>query len=93
MLFRSKMGVQVMFNPGVKELENAAELMKLFKYVDVLNVNKSEAARIVPGTVLTELLYHLSAMVPTAIITDGAMGGIEVTEANCTDLASMEMYA
>ena len=71
-----EMGTKVMFNPGVKELEYPQELLRLMKYVDVLLVNKSEAMRLVPGTILTELLYHLNGYVPTAIITDGAMGGI-----------------
>ncbi len=70
------LGVKIMFNPGIKELEQIKELTKLLKMVDVLNVNKSEAARIVPGVLLTELLYHLNNYVETTIITDGAMGGI-----------------
>ncbi|MBQ2660756.1 carbohydrate kinase family protein [Candidatus Saccharibacteria bacterium] len=69
-------GVRVMFNPGVRELENSKQLVDLLKYVDILLVNKSEAAKIVPGVVLTELLYHLNGYVSTVIITDGAMGGI-----------------
>lgn len=71
-----ELGIKIMFNPGVKELDNVKELIGLLKYVDILNVNKSEAARIVPGVVLTELLYHLNNYVETIIITDGAMGGI-----------------
>lgn len=74
--YARKGGIKVMFNPGVKELENTRELSSLLQYVDILNVNKSEAAKIVPGVVLTELLYHLNSLVPTVIITDGAMGGI-----------------
>ena len=71
-----ELDIKIMFNPGVKELEKSNELIKLLKYVDILLVNKSEAAKIVPGVVLTELLYHLNNYVPVAIITDGAMGGI-----------------
>ena len=71
-----EMGIKVMFNPGVRELENPKELVGLLKYVDVLNVNKSEAAKIVPGVILSELLYRLNNYVETVIITDGAMGGI-----------------
>lgn len=71
-----ELDVKIMFNPGVKELEQSGELIKLLKYVDILLVNKTEAAKIVPGVVLTELLYHLNNYVPTVIITDGAMGGI-----------------
>ena len=65
-----------MFNPGVKELAQKEKLMKLFKYVDTLIVNKHEASQLVPGTTLTELLYHLKDYAKTVIITDGAMGGI-----------------
>lgn len=72
----NNIGTKVMFNPGVKELRNATKLAQLLKYVTVLNVNKSEAAEIVPGNTLTELLYRLNNYVDVAIITDGAMGGI-----------------
>lgn len=71
-----ELDIKIMFNPGVRELENQKELLKLLKYVDVLNVNKEEASQLVPGVVLAELLYHLNGYVPTVIITDGAMGGI-----------------
>lgn len=71
-----ELGVKIMFNPGVKELEETKELIQLFSYIDILLVNKSEAAKIVPGVVLAELLYHLNNYVEMAIITDGAMGGI-----------------
>ena len=71
-----ELDIRIMFNPGVRELAQPKELLKLLKYVDVLNVNKEEAAKLVPGVVLTELLYHLSGYTPITIITDGAMGGI-----------------
>lgn len=71
-----ELGVKVMFNPGVKELEQIDYLTNMLKYVDILNVNKEEAAKIVPGITMTELLYHLNNYVGTVIITDGAMGGI-----------------
>lgn len=71
-----EIGAKIMFNPGVRELDQADNLTKLLKYVDVLNVNKSEASRLVPGKVLTELLYHLANYAETVIITDGMMGGI-----------------
>lgn len=74
--FAKKMNVKIMFNPGVKELENPKALLKLLNYVNVLNVNKAEASEIVPGVLLTELIYHLKGYVDIAIITDGPMGGI-----------------
>lgn len=67
---------KIMFNPGVRELAQPDALTSLFQYVDVLNVNKEEASRIVPGKILTELLYHLQNYSQTVIITDGSMGGI-----------------
>lgn len=70
------LGVKVMFNPGVKELEENQKILNLLKYVDVLLVNKYEASQLVPGTMLEELIYHLKGYVDTVIITDGAMGGI-----------------
>ena len=71
-----ELGAKIMFNPGVKELEQTKGLTTLLKHVDVLLVNKNEASQIVPGVVLKELLYHLNNYVPIAIITDGPMGGI-----------------
>lgn len=70
------LGAKIMFNPGKKELENVRELTGLFKYIDVLNVNKTEAMQIVPGVTLTELSYRLGNYISTVIITDGPMGGI-----------------
>lgn len=71
-----EIGAKVMFNPGVRELEQSEQLVKLLKHVDILNVNKEEAAKLVPGKVLTELLYHLTSYAEIVIITDGVMGGI-----------------
>ena len=76
------MGIKIMFNPGVKELNEKKKLIGLLSDVDVLLVNKSEAAEIVPGVLLTELLYHLNNYVETVIITDGAMGGIAMITAD-----------
>ena len=74
--YAKKLDIKVMFNPGVKELEHPKELLRLSKYVDILNVNKTEASQLVPGITLVELLYHLESYVDTVIITGGQMGGI-----------------
>lgn len=71
-----ELGTKVMFNPGVRELASPKELLKLISKIDVLLVNKSEAASLVPGNLLSELLYRLSGYAPVTIITDGPMGGI-----------------
>lgn len=67
---------KIMFNPGKPEIEHKSELTRLLKYVDILLVNKSEAAEIVHGSLLNELLSHLSNYLETVIITDGQMGAI-----------------
>lgn len=71
-----EIGTKVMFNPGKLELAQKKKLLGLLDLVDILLVNKREAAEIVPGTILTELLSHLNNYVRTVIITDGSMGAI-----------------
>lgn len=71
-----ELGTKVMFNPGVKELENPSEILKLLKHINILLVNKQEAQELVPGKTLEELLYHLKNYCKIIIITDGSMGGI-----------------
>lgn len=70
------LGAKIMFNPGELEIQQLPKLIGLLEDVDVLLVNKREAAKIVPGVLLTELLVHLAAYCETVIITDGEMGSI-----------------
>ena len=74
--YAKKNDIRVMFNPGKLELEHKSDLTKLLEYVDVLLVNKREAAQIVPGETLEELLSRLKNYLRTVIITDGQMGAI-----------------
>lgn len=71
-----QLGTKVMFNPGELELAQPKKLIGLLGLVDVLIVNKEEAAKIVPGVLLTELLSRLANYCQTVIITDGMMGAI-----------------
>lgn len=71
-----ELGIKIMFCPGEKEIESPKKLIDLFKYVDIIAMNKKKAAQIVPGTVLSELLSHLGNYIKNVIITDGQMGGI-----------------
>lgn len=70
------LGTKVMFNPGEGELAQLPKLIGLLSDVDVLLVNKREAAEIVPGVILSELLARLANYCPAVIITDGEMGSI-----------------
>ncbi|MBR2586781.1 carbohydrate kinase family protein [Candidatus Saccharibacteria bacterium] len=70
------LGANVMFNPGKLELAVPDQVLRLLKYVDVLLLNKREAAMLVGGSLLEELLNKLKNYCKTVLITDGAMGGI-----------------
>ncbi len=70
------MRIKVALNPGQIELNNKPQLTKLLGYVDILIVNKAEAAQLVPGSILVELCSRLHNYVETVVITDGNMGGI-----------------
>ncbi|MBQ6570976.1 carbohydrate kinase family protein [Candidatus Saccharibacteria bacterium] len=73
--------IKVMLNPGLLELESLDRLLPLLSNIDILLVNKSEAAKIVPGKILTELLAHLANYCETVLITDSASGGIATNHA------------
>ena len=70
------LGCKIMFNPGKLEIKEKKKLLGLLDLVDVLLVNKTEAAEIVPGKILEELISHLSAYCKSVIITTGSMGAI-----------------
>ena len=71
-----RLGVKIMFNPGVLELANGKQLLTLLSYVDVLLLNKSEASQLVPGKTLEELLSNLKTYSKAIILTNGAEGGL-----------------
>lgn len=71
-----QLGAKVMFNPGTEELSEIKKLIGLLDLVDVLLVNKTEAAQIVPGVLLVELADKLSHYCPVVLITDGIMGAL-----------------
>lgn len=71
-----ELGAKVMFNPGAQEIRQSNKLIGLLDLVDVLLVNKEEAAQIVPGVLLVELAERLSNYCPIVLITDGIMGAL-----------------
>lgn len=66
--------MKVFFNPGKGELANPEALKGLLEDVEVLAVNRDEAAQIVEGTESEELVRHLLHYVPVAIVSDGPNG-------------------
>lgn len=73
---RHKNGAKIFFNPGKGELAQPRKLKALLEDVEVLSVNKEEAAQIVEGKTLEELVRHLLNYVPVAIVSDGPNGVI-----------------
>lgn len=69
-----KEGMKIFFNPGKGELKQPGKLKSLLGDVEVLSVNKEEAAQIVEGESIDELLRHLLHYVNVAIISDGPNG-------------------
>lgn len=70
------LGAKIMFNPGKLELEHKRKMLGLLSDVDVLVLNKREAAMLVEGQLLPELIAKLRNYVPNVIITDGNQGAI-----------------
>lgn len=69
-----KLGIKVFFNPGKDELKHKDKLKSLLEDVEILSVNKQEAAMIVDGDDLEELVRRLLNYVPLAIVSDGPNG-------------------
>ena len=69
-----KLGIKVFFNPGQDELHKKDKLIALLEDVDILSVNKEEAAMITNGTNLEELVRRLMNYVPMTIVSDGPNG-------------------
>lgn len=67
-------GMKIFFNPGKGELNQPGKLKGLLDDVDVLSVNRDEAAEIVEGSDSEELARHLLNYVSVAIVSDGPNG-------------------
>lgn len=67
-------GAKIAFNPGEAELHEIDKLHGLLESVDVLLVNKEEAAQIVEGQTSEELARHATNLVPVVVVSDGPRG-------------------
>lgn len=72
--YAEKHQVKVMMNPSGKEIAEKQKLKALLSDVEVLIMNKEEAAELVSGHTMSELLHHLVHYCPTVIISDGPHG-------------------
>jgi ribokinase len=71
-----KRGIQIMYNPGKKELEQREKLIGILEDIDVLLVNKEEMQILVEGEELEELILRGLNYAPVVLITDSTNGVI-----------------
>lgn len=69
-------GAKVVLNPGPVELKQPGKLKPLLEDVDLLIANRDEAAKMVSGASLDELVHHCLNLVPSVAITAGSDGSI-----------------
>ena len=69
-----ELGVKVCFNPGKGELKQPQKVKHLLEDVEVLLVNKEEAAMLVNEGSSEEMARKLARFVPVVIISDGTNG-------------------
>jgi sugar/nucleoside kinase (ribokinase family) len=82
-------GVKIAFNPGQGELDQMDRLKPLLEDVEVLLVNKEEAAMIVEGTNTEEIARHGINFVPIMVVSDGPNG---VTATDGKTIVTAGMY-
>jgi sugar/nucleoside kinase (ribokinase family) len=73
-----KKGVRVSWNPGMKEVEQSREAQALTEYVEMLFVNREEAAVMFGSGMKNEVVASTVAPASNAlvtIVTDGGKGG------------------
>lgn len=66
--------ISVAFNPGGIEMEQAEEVKKMLKSVEVLILNKQEASRMFGDGTPADLARHGASFAKTCIVTDGPNG-------------------
>jgi ribokinase len=82
-------GAKVFLNPAGAELAQADKLRALLPDVEVLAVNREEAAQIVEGGSSEELARSLSRLCPVIIVSDGPNG---VVATDGSTIVSAGMY-
>jgi sugar/nucleoside kinase (ribokinase family) len=84
----AKKGIKIFFNPGKGELSKLQKLKGLLEDVEILSVNREEAAQIVQGQDSEELALHLLNYVNVAIVSDGP-NGVVATDGKTVVTAGM----
>lgn len=81
-------GVKIMMNPSGAELAETDKLKSLLEDVEVVSLNKEEAATLVEGTSLEELARHLTHYCRVVIVSDGP-NGVVATDSKTVVRAGM----
>ncbi len=84
----TKAGVKIMMNPSGLELQHGKKLKSILEDITVLSVNKEEAAELVSGKTLEELMRHATHYCPVVIVSDGP-NGVMATDSNTIVRAGM----
>jgi ribokinase len=74
--FANKEGIKVVVNPGRKELAQKGKLIPILNKVEVVIVNREEAARLTGATVVDDKVFMNTCLLvrEIAVITDGSRG-------------------
>ncbi len=73
--FSEQKQVPVSFNPGMSEIKlGLQKLLPLLQRVDVLLLNRAEAAFLTRETKIEKILRKLQAIVPLVVVTEGRQG-------------------
>ena len=83
-------GVKVMLNPASSELKEIEKLKTLLEDVEVLVVNKEEAAQIVEGQTIEELARHATNYCPVVIVSDGPNGAVATDKKTIIEVGMYE---
>lgn len=77
-----KIDARVAFNPGGQELAKRTRIMPLFKKLDILILNREEAALLVgkPMKDTKGILKALQSIAPIVIMTDGSAGAYAISK-------------
>lgn len=86
--YAARRNIKVAINPGKKELEQAERLKHLLPSVTILSLNKEEMTQLFPADTAETAALAASAVVPYAVVTDGA-DGVVATDRHSVVFAGM----
>lgn len=80
--YAEKNDIKIAFNPGKKELKQAAKLRHMLEAFTILNLNKEELAMLFQGESLEDLVVNASKSIKYVVGTDGPRGCVATDSEN-----------